>query len=66
MPDEVLRQSIGHSSEEMTDYYSHVTPEQGELYRKIYRTKLLPFIFPEEQSAQIKEEKETIPINLIS
>ncbi len=66
MPDEVLRQSIGHSSEEMTDYYYHVTPEQGELYRKIFRTKLLPFIFPEEQSTQLKGGNGTIPISLIS
>jgi integrase len=42
--DAVLQQAMGHSSTEMTDRYYHMTPEQGETYRKSVMENILPLI----------------------
>jgi integrase len=44
--DLILRKAMGHSMEEMTEHYDHLTPEEGEEYRQVYKDKILPCIFP--------------------
>jgi integrase len=41
---EVLRSMIGHSSEEMTNHYDHMTPEKAVTYRKAVDTKMMPLL----------------------
>jgi len=47
--DPVLRQAMGHLSEEMTDRYYHMTEEQGEQYRAGVRNKIIPLLFDKDQ-----------------
>jgi integrase len=42
--DEILRLQTGHSSQEMTDNYDHITDERGEQIRVAVQAKILPFI----------------------
>jgi integrase len=43
--DPVLRQAMGHLSDEMTERYYHMTDEQGEQYRASVRSKIIPLVF---------------------
>jgi integrase len=42
--DDILRLQTGHTSEEMTDLYDHITDDRGEQLRQAVQAKILPFI----------------------
>jgi integrase len=47
IPDSLLRQVIGHNSQEMTDRYSHLSEQQGNEYRNSVKEHILPFVLGE-------------------